>query len=208
MARILHLDSSARTEGSFSRQLSREFVETWLKLNPQDTVTYRDLGTTPLPFVDQHWLKAVFAPSTPPAAQEQSALTVSDLLIDELEAADVLVFGVPIYNFSVPASFKAYLDQVIRMGRTTRFTSAGPEGLLKGKQAYIITASGSDFSQDPWKSLDHHTPLIKTTLGFMGITDVTFIKQHGYTPESQQANLQEARKHIETLTRTGEPTGV
>ncbi|GEM45278.1 FMN-dependent NADH-azoreductase [Deinococcus cellulosilyticus] len=208
MAHILHLDSSARTTGSYSRQLTREFVETWLKLTPQDTVTYRDLNTTPLPFIDQQWISAVFNPSTPPTAQEQSALTVSDLLIDELMAADVLVFGVPIYNFSVPASFKAYLDQVIRMGRTARFTSSGPEGLVKGKQAYVITASGSDFSQEPFKSLDHHTPYIKTVLNFIGITDVTFIRHHGYTPEAQQENLAAARKDIETLTREGQLTSV
>ena len=140
------------------------------------------------------------------AEQLDTALGQCIRVIDELLAADVLVFGVPIYNFSVPASFKAYLDQVIRMGRTARFTSSGPEGLVKGKQAYIITASGSDFTQEPFRSLDHHTPYIKTVLNFIGITDVTFIRQHGYTPEAQEQNLAAARKDIETLTREGQLT--
>lgn len=201
MAHILHIDSSARTQQSFSRKLTQEFVETWLKLHPEDTLTYRDLNTTPLPFLDERWVAAAFSPEQ--AEEHKMALTISNLLIDELVAADVLVLGVPVYNLSVPAIFKAYIDQIVRMGRTARYTATGPEGLLKGKQAYVIATSGSDFTQEPLKSLDHHTPYLKAILGFVGITDVTFIRHFGHEPQGIEQSLAEARGHILNHTRQG-----
>ena len=136
MSHILHLDSSPRGNRSISRTLTKEFVSNWIQVYPQDTMTYRDIGQYPIPPVDESWIAAAFNKSEVLPPELANALDISDELIAELLKADRYVFGVPMYNFGIPANFKAYIDQVVRVNHTFNSTW---EGLLTNKKMVIIT---------------------------------------------------------------------
>ncbi len=177
MANILHIDSSPRGDRSISRTLSYEFITSWKDSHPDDTVIYRDLGHNPVPHVDESWIAAAF---TPPAARTPElveAISLSDSLVDELLAADRYVFGVPMYNLSIPSTFKAYIDQIVRAGRTFSVGENGYQGLVdSSKKALIITARGGTFPPGtPAAAYDLQEPYLRTIFGFIGITDITFI---------------------------------
>ncbi len=181
MARILHIDSSPRGDRSHSRRMTREFVEQWKQNHPTDTVTYRDVGRNPLPHVDEPWIAGAFTPLEQRTPELQAALSISDRLVDELLAADIYVIGVPVYNFSVPSGFKAYIDQIVRVGRTFDFEPENSENpykpLVLGKKMFIITArGGSEFGVgERNEKMNHQDPFLRTVFGFIGITDITFI---------------------------------
>jgi FMN-dependent NADH-azoreductase len=181
MARLLHIDSSPRGERSHSRRLTREFVEAWKQAHPGDVVIYRDVGRNPVPHVDEPWIAAAYTPPEQRTPQLQEAIRISDQLVDEFLAADVYVIGIPMYNFSVPSVFKAYIDQIVRIGRTFTFepeNSANPyKALVLGKKMFIITARG-DSGFEPGErneKLNYQDPYLRTIFGFIGITDITFI---------------------------------
>lgn len=179
MSTLLHIDSSPRGNRSITRQLSHKFAETWKSTHPGSAVIYRDLGHAGLPFVTEDWVAASFSREalTP---EQTKAVATSDELIAELKKADQYVFGIPMYNFSVPAVFKAYIDQIVRVGHTVNFTATGFEGLLTGKKVTIITSSGSVFrAGTPYAPYDFQTPYLRTVLGFIGVTDVEFIVADG-----------------------------
>ncbi|MCX4460741.1 NAD(P)H-dependent oxidoreductase (plasmid) [Streptomyces sp. NBC_01340] len=196
MTHLLHIDSSARGEGSASRRLSAEYVQAWKARNPHGTVTYRDLAVDTPDFVSPEWITGVFGPAEAANADTQAALQGSERLIREIEAADVLVLGVPMYNFGVPAILKAWIDQVVMAGRTFAFGENGPEGLLKGKKAIVLRASGSDFDNPAFAPMDFHAPYIRGVLGWIGITDVELIAVNGFTPEQLDAAVREAGSAI------------
>ncbi|MER6373047.1 NAD(P)H-dependent oxidoreductase [Streptomyces mirabilis] len=196
MTHLLHIDSSARGEGSASRRLSAEYVQAWQARNPHGTVTYRDLALDTPNFVSPEWITGVFGPAEAATDGTKAAVAASEVLIREIEEADVLVLGVPMYNFGVPATFKAWIDQVVMGGRTFAFGENGPEGLLKGKKAVVLRASGSDFDNPAFAPMDFHAPYIRGVLGWIGIVDVEFIAVNGYTPEQVEAAIQEAGKAI------------
>ncbi len=174
MAQLLHLDASPRGDRSHSRKLSREFVESWVAAHPGDTVTYRDLGHAPVPLVSEEWIAAVYTPAEAQTPATRELLRTSDELIDELFAADIYVFGVPMYNFGVPAGFKAYIDQIVRVGRT--FTVPNFEGLLKGKRMFLAMAAGQDYAVGtPMANYNYVLPYLQALFGFIGVTDVTTI---------------------------------
>ena len=174
MAHLLHLDASPRGERSHSRKWSKTFVESWLSKHPGDTVTYRDLGHSPVPLVDEPMIAAAFSPPDARSEADLAKLRVSDELIDELIAADVYVFGIPMYNFGVPAGFKAYIDQIVRVGRT--FSTPGYEGLLKGKRLFVAMSAGQDYAVGaPFANYDFVLPYLRAVFGFMGVTDLTLI---------------------------------
>lgn len=177
MANILHIDSSPRGDRSVSRILSYEFVTSWKDTHSGDTVTYRDLGRNPVPHVDESWIAAAFAPPDARTPELLEAIKLSDSLIDELLAADRYVFGVPMYNLSIPSTFKAYIDQIVRVGRTFAIGENGYKGLVdSSKKALVITSRGGTFpAGTPYAAYDLQEPYIRTIFGFMGITDVTFI---------------------------------
>ncbi|MEM7327980.1 MAG: NAD(P)H-dependent oxidoreductase [Pseudomonadota bacterium] len=171
MARnILHINTSARTDGSISRSLSQTVVETISSTESQ--VVVRDIGITPLPLLTESWVGANFTPDDARTAEQTEILALSDQLIAEIEAADTLVLGVPIYNFGVPAAFKAWIDLVARARKTFKYTENGPVGLLNGKKAYVVIASGGTASGS---EIDFATPYVKHVLGFLGIHDVSFV---------------------------------
>lgn len=181
MAQLLHIDSSPRGERSHSRRFTREFVEAWKQAHPADRVTYRDVGRNPVPHVDEPWIAGAYTPLEQRTPAAQDAIGISDRLVDEFLAADLYVIGIPMYNFSVPSTFKAYIDQIVRVGRTFVFEPenvANPyKPLVLGKKMVVITACGdSGFGPgERNEKMNHQDPYLRTVFGFIGITDITFI---------------------------------
>ncbi len=205
MANILHIDSSPRSDRSHSRTLTGEFITAWKSAYPNDNVTYRDIGHSPVPHVDESWIAASFTPPEKHTPELTAALEISNDLIDELIAADRYVLGVPMYNFGIPSTFKAYIDQVARAGRTFAVTENGYEGLLKNKKALIITARGGSYpAGTPMAELDFQEPYIRAILNFMGITDISFIHADNLNMgnDARQQSLAAARNAIQTIVDT------
>lgn len=202
MAHILHIDSSPRGERSFSRKFTHEFVGAWKNAHSGDTVTYRDLGHNPVPHVDESWIAAAFTPPDARPPELAKAIELSDTLINEFLAADRYVFGVPMYNFNVPSAFKAYIDQVVRVGRTFSITEQGAfKGLVEGKKLLVVTARGGDFSPgSPAAPYDYQEPYLKAIFGFLGITDITFINVENLGA-GDQAREQSFTKAHEAITQ-------
>jgi FMN-dependent NADH-azoreductase len=169
--RVLRVDASARIEGSISRQLADRMVDGMQARIPEITVTRRDVAQG-LPFVDDAWVNANLADPDARDASQREALTGSDALVAEVMDTDVWVIATPIYNFSVPASLKAWIDQIARALLTFRYTEQGPQGLLAGKKVYILTATGGT---EVGSAIDFATPWLKFVLGFLGITDIEVI---------------------------------
>ena len=165
---LLRIDASARSEGSTTRKLADAVAA---KLDPAETI-FRDLNAA-IPHVDEAWVGANFTPADQRTAEQAERLRLSDTLIAELMAADTIVIAAPIYNFGVPASLKAWFDQVARAGITFRYTEAGPVGLLAGKRAILVIASGGTEVDGP---IDFATPWLRHALAFVGITDVHVVR--------------------------------
>lgn len=176
MSRVLVIESSARQQDSISRQLTRDFVSQWQAAHPADQVTLRDLAANPVPHLDGNLLGGWMKPETQRNAEELEALARSNELTDEVLAADVLVLAAPMYNFTIPSTLKAWLDHVLRAGITFKYTETGPQGLLTGKRAYILTARGGIHAG---ASSDHQEPYLRQVMAFIGIHDVTFIHAEG-----------------------------
>ena len=180
MPTLLQVDSSPLGEASISRHLSSEFVRNWKKANPDGKVITRDLSTTTLQPVTGEWVGAAYTPEDARTPAQRELLAVSDSLIAELEAADEYVFGVPMHNFAVPSVLKLWIDQIARTGKTFSYASGTPEGLLKGKKATFLVASGGVY--DPatvMASFNFVEPYLRTVFGFLGVTDVKFISAGG-----------------------------
>ncbi|MDF5716608.1 MAG: FMN-dependent NADH-azoreductase [Rhizonema sp. NSF051] len=202
MAHILHIDSSPRGERSFSRKFSNQFVTTWKNAHPQDTATYRDLGHNPVPHVDEPWIAASFTPPPARTPELTKAIELSDSLVDEFLAADRYVFGVPMYNFSVPSTFKAYIDQIVRVGLTFAVTEEGAfKGLVEqGKKVLIITARSASFTPgSPAAAYDFQEPYLRAIFGFIGITDLSFIhvENLGLDDDAREQSVAKAHEAIE-----------
>lgn len=200
MAHILHVDTSPRAERSISRNLSHEFVTAWKAAHPNDTVTYRDLGHHPVPHVTEAWIAAAFSPPAEHTPELAEAIHISNELVDELLAADRYVFGVPLYNFSVPSTFKAYIDQIVRIGRTFLVDSNGFKGLVEGKKALVIISAGGSYRiGTPTGAYNFHEPYLQAIFGFIGITDVSFIYADGLSGnEGPEKALAGAQAEIQT----------
>lgn len=168
---ILHLDSAVTGEDSVSRKLTADIVAKLKGDNPAATVTYRDLNEG-VPAIDTDWYKAVRLAPENPTAEQQKLVATSDAYLKEVQDADVLVIGSPVYNFTLTAQLKNWIDQIARAGISFRYTEAGPEGLLKGKRAIIAYSSaGTPIGSD----IDFASDYLRHMLGFLGITDVTFV---------------------------------
>lgn len=176
MSRVLIIESSARQQDSVSRQLTREFTQQWQAAHPTDTLGLRDLALNPVPHLDADLLGGWMKPEAQRSAAEVQALLRSNELTDELLAADVLVLAAPMYNFTIPSTLKAWLDHVLRAGITFKYTPTGPQGLLSGKRAIVLTARGGIHAG---ASSDHQEPYLRQVMAFIGIHDVTFIHAEG-----------------------------
>ena len=176
MSRVLIIESSARQQDSVSRQLTQTFIKQWQAAHPKDEITVRDLAVNPVPHLDINLLGGWMKPADQRSDIEQVSLERSNQLTDELLAADVLVMAAPMYNFAIPSTLKAWLDHVLRAGVTFKYTATGPQGLLTGKRAFVLTARGGIHTG---ASSDHQEPYLRQVMGFIGIHDVTFIHAEG-----------------------------
>ena len=170
---ILQIDSSGSIHNARSRQLTDRLVKRLLSLNTQTHLIHRDLAIPPfIPFVDEQWIHSNNTPQKLRSPEDLAVLALSDSLVAELQLADILVIGTPIYNFSIPAALKAWIDMVCRARLTFSYSESGAVGLLKNKKAYIIiTSSGTKVGS----SEDFVSPYLRSILGFMGITNVEYI---------------------------------
>ncbi|WDH36866.1 FMN-dependent NADH-azoreductase [Pseudomonas chlororaphis] len=176
MSRVLIIESSARQQDSVSRQLTQTFIKQWQAAHPDDQITVRDLAVTPVPHLDINLLGGWMKPAGQRNEIEEASLQRSNELTDELLAADVLVMAAPMYNFAIPSTLKAWLDHVLRAGVTFKYTATGPQGLLNGKRAYVLTARGGIYAGS---TADHQEPYLRQVMGFIGIHDVEFIHAEG-----------------------------
>ena len=169
--------SSILGDRSKSRQLADHMVARIKQADPSASITLRDIGAEPIPYFDGATAGALFTPAEARSLEQQRIVELSDTLVAELMAADRIVFAVPVYNFNLPAQFKSYLDYLARAGVTFRYTPEGvPEGLVKGKQVFVLTSRGGKAEGTP---ADTMTPYLRQMLAFMGMTDVTFIAAEG-----------------------------
>lgn len=203
MTQILRIDSSVRTEGSHSRELADIWQAAWLKRHPDDKVVYRDLAKKPVPHITNAMLKAtdVGMAANDRTDEMKAAIALSDELVDEFLAADRLLMSVPMYNFSIPSSLKAYIDQIVRVGRTFAFEpEQGFYGLAKDKPTFIAVAyGGAGYRDAGYRSLNFVEPYLEGLLSFLGIQSVTFLAIEGTAidPAIAEATKQEAIATIE-----------
>lgn len=198
MTNLLQINSSIFSSGGQSTQLADQFVAAWRANQPDAQVTVRDLAQQPLPHLDAERVLAFFAQPETRTPDQQAFVAESDALIDELKQAEIIVIGLPMYNFGIPSTLKAYFDQIARAGVTFRYTENGPEGLLTGKKAYIFATRGGLYAGTP---LDSQTGYVRNFLGFLGITDVEFIYAEGLNMGdlNKEAALAEAQQQIAKL---------
>ncbi|MFC7518551.1 FMN-dependent NADH-azoreductase [Herbaspirillum sp. GCM10030257] len=194
MNHILVINSSASGDASVSRLLVADIVQRLVDLHPQARLTYRDVGEDPVPHLTPATLAGVRGVAQSEA--EHATRTLSDRLIAELQAADLVVIGAPMYNFSIPSTLRTWFDHVLRPRVTFSYGADGPEGQLKGKHAIVVEARGGLYSEGPAQTIDFQEPYIRQLLGFMGITDVSFIhaEKIGFGPEAREAALASARE--------------
>ena len=196
--KLLRIDSSARSS-SVTRQLTAKFVEEWKKNHPTGEVIQRDLATTVLPHITDHWAGAHLEPSQLTPAQ-RNYLATSDRLIEELQAADTIVIGAPMYNFAIPSSLKAWIDQIVRMGKTIGYGASGARGLLANKRVIVVTSRGGAYGKGtPAEKFDFQEPYLRHIFGFIGLTDVTFIHAENQAREEAGPRLAAAAEEIARL---------
>ncbi len=193
LTKILRIDSSARRAGSTTRKLTDALIDQ-LASRGSVQITTRDVSSG-LPFVDEEWVSANFTPADTRSQDQKAKLAFSDALVAEIDAVDTLIIGLPIYNFGVPATLKAWIDMVARAGLSFKYTDKGPIGLLSGKRAILLVASGGT---QVGSSIDFATPYLRHALGFIGIQDVTFIAADALGRDAE-AKINKAIQSIETL---------
>ncbi|HTD24045.1 MAG TPA: NAD(P)H-dependent oxidoreductase [Terriglobales bacterium] len=173
--KLLQIDSSARQTGSVTRRLTAKFTEEWRKNHPGGEVIQRDLSVTALPLITDHWGATQLEDSKLTPVQ-RSYLSTSNELIEELKAADTVVIGAPMYNFSISSLLKAWIDQIVRVGKTVAYGPKGRQGLLQKKKVVVITSRGGAYEKGTAaEAFDFQEPYLRHILGFIGLTDVTFI---------------------------------
>lgn len=193
---ILQVNSSARAAASASTRLANSIVERLRADNPSANLVVRDVGSNPHPVLDEAALGALFTPAEQRTPEQAARVALDDVLIAEIQAADAVVLGVPMYNLGVPAQFKNWIDAIARAKVTFQYTANGVEGLLKGKKVYVALARGGKYRGTDW---DAQVPYLKIVLGFLGMTDVTFFFAEGLAmgPEAEQQAFAEAQREIE-----------
>ncbi len=179
MKNILFIQSSPRGAESYSQRVARSIVTDLEQDNPGAKVVVRDLAQNPPPHVGQAFVGGIYSAPEQRTPEQASAVAVSDALIEEVAAADILVLSVPMHNFGLPSALKAWIDHVVRAGRTFAYTSRGPEGLLRNKSAILVLARGGVYSDGPAKAYDFQEPYLRAVLGFIGITDVQVVPVEG-----------------------------
>ena len=182
--KILQINASARAESGNSTRLANAITAHLKSRHPEAEVEVRDLAKNPLPFLDEAGVTAVFTPADQRTPEQVARIALDEAMIARVQAADVLVLGVPMYNFGVSVQLKSFIDSIARAGVTFRYTEAGPEGLIKGKRVYVACARGGVYRDTP---ADSQTPYLRQVLGFLGMTDVEFIYAEGMNLGAESA---------------------
>jgi FMN-dependent NADH-azoreductase len=196
---VLHLDSSILGDASASRQLTRSVVDGLRAAARNVNVVHRDLGSTPIDHLTPEVLATRGTPADLLSAAQARVSRLDTDLLGELEWADMLVIGAPLYNFSIPSGLKAWIDRVTVAGKTFRYTEKGPEGLLKGKRAIIVATSGGVHGGSPVETM--HVGYLETLLGFVGIVDVEVVRAEGLGlgPEARAGAMASAQERIASM---------
>ena len=202
---ILHIDSSASGAGSVSRELTASVVARLRADRSDAVVTYRDLDATPPSHLGGALLAALRPQgnAAPPADAQRGELDVTETLLAEFLAADVIVVGAPMYNFSIPSQLKAWIDRLAQPGRTFRYTAAGPEGLVAGKRVVVVSSRGGLYAATPYETaLDHQEAYLRAVFGFFGISDIQIVRAEGVAlgPDARAASMQAALTQTRELT--------
>ena len=180
MSTLLHIDSSPLYGRSVSRQLTGAFVDQWKSSHLDGTVIDRDLNATAIAPITAEWVGAAYTPEEARTPQQKELLAVSDVMLTELDRADEYVIGVPMHNFGVPSVLKLWIDQIARVGRTFSYADGTPKGLLTGKKATFIIATGGIYDpQTQMASFNFVEPYLRSVFGFLGVTDATFLTTGG-----------------------------
>jgi FMN-dependent NADH-azoreductase len=194
MTTLLQINASIQGEKGQSSQLANRFVALWQSRHPQGRVVRRDLAADPVPHLTAARFAAFLTPPEQHDAEQRAVAKFSDDLIEELRQADVLVLGLPMYNFGIPSQLKSYLDHIARAGRTFRYTAAGPVGLLTGKKAYVFAARGGLYQGT---ALDTQTQYVRDFLRFVGISDVEFIYAEGLAIDAARRESALGAAHVQ-----------
>ncbi|HEV7986789.1 MAG TPA: NAD(P)H-dependent oxidoreductase [Steroidobacteraceae bacterium] len=198
MSTLLQINASIQGESGQSSQLANRFVAAWRTQHPEGRVVRRDLAADPVPHLTAERFGAFLTAPEQRSDAQHAIANYSDTLIEELRRADVIVLGLPMYNFGIPSQLKAYFDHIARAGHTFRYTAQGPVGLLGGKKVYAFAARGGLYAGAP---LDTQTPYVRDFLGFLGIRDVEFVFAEGLAIDAQRRDsaLNAARARIDGL---------
>jgi FMN-dependent NADH-azoreductase len=200
MKQILIIESSPREAQSASRQLTGRLRKRLKGLYPDAKLIEHDLATNHLPHLDYQTVRAIFTKDQSEAESLKEALRLSDQLTEEVLFSDLLVIASPMWNFGLPSSLKAWIDHIVRPGRTFRYAGAGVEGLAQGKKAILVLASGGVFTEEPWKSWDTVEPYLRLILGFIGINDVQTVRAQGMNiPALAPHAIPDGERSIEAL---------
>jgi FMN-dependent NADH-azoreductase len=190
MSNLLIVNSSPRSN-STSRKLTRQFADDWKSLNPAGRIVERDLSDGTVPYLNEPWIEAAYTPESNRTEAQRGLLALSDSLIDEIFAADIILLGIPMHNFSVPSTFKAWIDQIARAGKTFSYTSQGPKGLIPSdKKVVAILSRGGAYAADGAQgAMDFQVSYLRQVLGLVGLTDVTFIHADRQSMGGEAAQL-------------------
>jgi FMN-dependent NADH-azoreductase len=204
MKTLLQINASMFSDKGQSSRLANQFVAAWRAAHADGNVIDRDLGNAPVPHLTAQRFGALIAKPEERSAEQQAVVDFSDALIDELKRADVIVLGLPMYNFGIPSSLKAYIDHIARAGVTFAYTDKGPVGLMSGKKVYVFAARGGHYVGTP---MDTQTTYVRDLFRFLGIGDVEFIYAEGLnmgeqSKQSALANAQSAIKQLSEPLRT------
>jgi FMN-dependent NADH-azoreductase len=208
MPTLLHIDSSPLYGRSVSRELTGAFVAQWKASHPDGTVVDRDLNSTSIPPINGEWVGAAYTPDEARTPQQKELLSLSDSLVAELDQADEYVFGVPMHNFGVPSVLKLWIDQIARAGKTFAYVDGGPKGLIVGKKATFIIATGGQYdAQTQMASFNFVEPYLRSVFGFLGVTETTFLTAGGTAAlnygQDRQAFLAPHLQAVQTQAQTG-----
>ncbi|HJW04729.1 MAG TPA: NAD(P)H-dependent oxidoreductase [Azospira sp.] len=197
--KILQINASARSAGANSTRVADSITARLQAANPAAVLEVRDLATDPHPVLDEPALSALFTPADQRTPEQAARVALDDALIAQVQSADAIVLGVPMYNFGVPVQLKSWIDAIARAGVTFRYTEKGPEGLIKGKKVYVALARGGLYRDTP---ADAQVPFLKNVLGFLGMTDVEFIYAEGLAmgPDAATKAFAEAQAQIDAIT--------
>ena len=203
MTKVLIVDSAATGEASVSRKLTRELARRLRAQGGAVELVSRDVGTDPVPHLTAATVGAIRS-GTAETEEGRRALALSDQLVAEVKEADLIVIGAPMYNFGIPSTLKAWFDHILRAGITFRYSEKGPEGLVTGKRAIVVEARAGLYSEGPAAATDSQEPHLRTLLGFMGVTDVTFVRAErlAFGPEAAAAAVAEAIEQLDGLARS------